>query len=171
MADKPMHPHLQQAAALLSHTAGALTPVELARHPDGKWSAAEILEHLGLTFSRTADGMQRVLDTGAPAALRADGAQWVRTFIVVQCGYFPAGRRSPKEVLPAGCDPAEVLAGALANLTRMDGVLDAVAAAAGARAKVLKHPVIGPLSVDQWRKFHWIHTRHHARQIAERAHA
>ena len=53
----------------------------------------------------------------------------------------------------------------------MDGVLDAMGAAAGTRTKVLKHPVIGPLSVDQWRKFHWIHTRHHARQILERAHA
>lgn len=164
-----MHPHLQQAGALLRHTAGSLTPTELARHPDGKWSAAQILEHLGLAFSRTADGMQRVLDTGAPTALRADRAEWLRTFIVVQCGYFPGGRRSPKEVLPVGCDPAQVLAGTLASLTRMDRVLDAMAAAAGARTKVLKHPVIGPLSVDQWRKFHWLHTRHHARQITERA--
>lgn len=166
-----MHPHLRQAQALLRHTAGTLTTAELARHPDGKWSAGDILEHLGLAFSRTADGMQRVLEKGTPAVLRPDPAQRLRTFIVVQCGYFPTGRPSPKEVAPVGCDPAAVMAFTLANLARMDGALDAAAASVGDRVRILKHPVLGPLSVAQWRKFHWIHTRHHAGQITERAHA
>jgi len=28
--------------------------------------------------------------------------------------------------------------------------------------------VLGPLTASQWRKFHWIHGRHHVKQISER---
>jgi len=36
---------------------------------------------------------------------------------------------------------------------------------------LMDHPVLGPLTAQQWRKFHWVHGRHHVRQIrAMRAH-
>ena len=162
-----MHPHLHRAETALTDCAARLTLEQLVRHPDGKWSAADILEHLGLAFSRTADGMQRVLDRTLAPPSPPKAAHRFRTFLVVGCGYFPSGRTSPKEVAPVGNNPAEVLASALASLRRMDGVLDAVAQGFGVRTKVLKHHVLGPMSVADWRKFHWIHTRHHARQIAD----
>ena len=31
---------------------------------------------------------------------------------------------------------------------------------------MLDHPILGALTVDQWLKFHVVHTRHHAKQIA-----
>jgi hypothetical protein len=39
----------------------------------------------------------------------------------------------------------------------------------GSATKILDHPILGPLTAEQWRKFHWVHGRHHARQIRERA--
>jgi hypothetical protein len=30
---------------------------------------------------------------------------------------------------------------------------------------VLDHLILGPLTAAQWRKFHWIHGRHHVKQI------
>ena len=38
----------------------------------------------------------------------------------------------------------------------------------GSRAMVLDHPVLGPLTARQWRKFHLAHGRHHVKQIRER---
>ncbi|MGZ4836286.1 MAG: DUF1569 domain-containing protein [Terriglobales bacterium] len=32
----------------------------------------------------------------------------------------------------------------------------------------MDHPFLGPLTADEWRKFHWVHGRHHTRQIRER---
>jgi hypothetical protein len=32
----------------------------------------------------------------------------------------------------------------------------------------MDHPFLGPLTASQWRKFHLVHGRHHARQIRER---
>jgi hypothetical protein len=32
----------------------------------------------------------------------------------------------------------------------------------------MDHLILGPLTAGQWRKFHWVHGQHHARQIRER---
>jgi hypothetical protein len=38
----------------------------------------------------------------------------------------------------------------------------------GSWRKLLDHPVLGPLTAREWREFHWIHGRHHVKQILER---
>ena len=60
---------------------------------------------------------------------------------------------------------------AFVAFARMHGALDGQVIAQceeryGARVKVLDHPVLGPLTAKQWRKFHLIHGRHHVRQIS-----
>ena len=47
---------------------------QLAWHREGKWNAASILEHLSLTYSGTARGMQRCLEAERPAPPRPVGA-------------------------------------------------------------------------------------------------
>jgi hypothetical protein len=55
-----------------------------------------------------------------------------------------------------------------AKITEMDGMLTACAARFGGCVKVLDHPVLGPFSIQQWRKFHLVHGRHHVKQIRRR---
>ena len=70
---------------------------------------------------------------------------------------------------PRGVDAATVLDSALTALAAMDVALDEAELRFGPRVRLMDHPVLGPLTIDQWRTFHWVHTRHHARQIRERA--
>jgi hypothetical protein len=35
----------------------------------------------------------------------------------------------------------------------------------GPRAKIGSHSIFGPLTAREWRRFHLVHTRHHARQV------
>ena len=48
----------------------------------------------------------------------------------------------------------------------MDKVLPECERRFGARCKLASHFVLGPLTAEQWRKFHWIHTRNHMKQVA-----
>ncbi len=50
----------------------------------------------------------------------------------------------------------------------MGSGLDACERRFGARTKIMDHLFLGPLTASEWRKFHWVHGRHHARQIRER---
>lgn len=162
-----MNRDLQRAHDALEHCAGSLTPEQLAARPPGKWTIAEILEHLALAYSATALGAERAAGRGVTVR-RADLRSRFRTFVVVECGYFPTGVEAPKMVVPVGIDPGTALATALGNLERMDAALERAAEAFGAGTTLMDHPIIGPLSTRQWRRFHRIHTRHHARQILRR---
>jgi hypothetical protein len=163
-----MDAYLERAARLLQDSAGRLTVTELAEHAEGQWSIADTIEHLARTFSGTAKGLERALAAGAPAATRASLRSRAASLLVIDCGYFPRGRKSPATVLPRGIEPQAALPLALENLRLMDDALARAAQAFGTRVHVVDHPILGPLSVRQWRKFHWVHTRHHARQIVRR---
>ena len=163
-----MDVYLDRAARLLRDSAGPLSVVELTEHAAGQWSIAETIEHLARTFSGTSKGFVRVLAAGAPAATRASLRGRAAALLVIDCGYFPTGRNSPPMALPRGVEPGRALPLALENLAVMDEALARAAIVFGTRVHVLDHPVLGPLSVRQWRKFHWVHTRHHARQIVRR---
>ena len=62
--------YLERIRERLSAVTKGMTTEDLSRHPEGKWSSAEVLEHLSLTYEGTARGFQKCLDAGAPIARR-----------------------------------------------------------------------------------------------------
>jgi hypothetical protein len=150
-----MHRHLARAASLLHECAGGLSSTELADHAEGKWSAAATIEHLARTYSGTEKGFERVFAKGGPAVERASLITRVTSLLVIDGGYVPTGRQSPALALPTAIDPGEALPLAVENLRMMDDALARAGCAFGIRVPLLDHPVLGPLNVSQWRKFHW----------------
>lgn len=153
---------LQQAIA--SATRG-ITAGELRRHPEGKWCAAEVLEHLFLTYTGTVKGCEKCLHAGKPLGSRPTLRQKISTLAVAEFGYFPKGRQSPERACPKGMEPEKVLAEIGPEIVRMDELIAQCERQYGSRIKMMNHPVLGPLTARQWRKFHWVHGRHHVKQI------
>jgi DinB family protein len=139
-----------------------------AQAPAGKWNTAQILEHLFLTYQNTNRGVEKCLERGAPLATRATWKQRMAALLVVNLGYLPEGRKAPERVTPRGMAPEEVQRAIVSELQRMGSGLDDCERRFGARTKIMDHPFLGPLTAGEWRKFHWVHGRHHARQIRER---
>lgn len=163
-----MNRHLDRCLAIvLDATKGAGDECKVRRDPN-RWSVAEIIEHLARAYSGTAKGFERCLEKGAPLATPASFKQRVRQFVVVDLGRFPEGRQAPKHILPSGeLDLNAVIDAVRRDLARLDESASRARETLGA-GKMLDHPILGALTVDQWLKFHEVHTRHHARQIAER---
>jgi len=156
---------LQQAIA--SATRG-MTTEELTCHPEGKWCAAEVLEHLYLTYTGTVKAFERCLKAGKPLAGTPTFKQRVAIALVTKLGYFPGGRKSPDPVLPRGMPAEKVLADIGPRIAVMDQLIAQCEQRYGSRIKILDHPILGPLTARQWRRFHWVHGRHHVKQIRER---
>jgi Protein of unknown function (DUF1569) len=136
--------------------------------PAGKWTAAQILEHLFLTYTNTNRGLQKCLDKGAPLATSATLKQRVGTLLVVNLGYMPEGRKAPERAVPRGMPAEELRSKIFAEIQRMESGLDECERHFGASTELMDHPFLGPLTAGQWRKFHWVHGRHHAKQIRGR---
>lgn len=146
-----------------------LTESNIVQAPAGKWNSAQILEHLYLTYKNTNKGIAICLEKGAPLATQATIKHRLMTFVVVVLGYMPGGLEAPGRVLPRGIPFAEVRSIILAEIRSMDSGFEACERRFGAGTKIMDHPILGPLTAKQWRKFHWVHGRHHAKQIRERA--
>jgi hypothetical protein len=148
-------------------TAGA-SPSAMAQAPSGKWSAAQILEHLFLTYKQGNRGLEKCLEQGASLATRPTLRDRVAALIVVKLGYIPGGRKAPERATPKGLPSEEVKQALTTELGKMASGLDECERRLGARTKIMDHPFLGPLTANEWRKFHWVHGRHHARQIRQR---
>jgi len=137
----------------------------LSRHPEGKWSAAQVLEHLYLTYAGTLKGMTRCLDGDKSLATKQTLTQRVKSLAVVEFGYFPEGRKSPTLAEPRGMKAEDVEREVLEKIAAMDQAISKCEAKFGKRTLLLDHPVIGPLNARGWRRFHLAHGLHHSKQL------
>jgi hypothetical protein len=135
---------------------------------DGRWSIAEIVEHLDRTYSGTVKGLERCLAAGAPRVSSPTLKSRARTFVVVSLGMFPTGIPAPKHVVPTGALLlSEVLARARGNLEALDVATRAAVDRFG-HGPLMDHPILGPFTPVQWLRFHRVHTRHHQKQMIDR---
>ena len=160
-----MNFRLDKLKQSLESAVEGMSSEQLSWHLPGKWCAAEVLEHLYLTYSGTITGFERVMRKGKPLASRASMAQRVLTFVVVGLGHMPPGRKAPAMVLPRGL-PAEKVRNEIgAKLVTMDAIIAQGEARFGRRVQLLDHPILGPLTAPQWRKLHLVHGWHHQKQL------
>lgn len=160
-----MDSHLERVRQAIESAIAGMDSEQLGRHPrEGKWSPAEVLEHLSRTYSGTVKALQRALESGKTDVRPATLKESVATALVVEIGHMPKGRSAPQGTVPKGVAAQEVVADIRANLSAMERTISECEERFGT-GKIAMHPILGPLTATQWRKFHRVHTRHHLKQI------
>ena len=157
-----MHPKIETIQTILRTSTREMPSIRVPEA--GKWSASEILEHLSLTYSRTAQALEDILARGEPLATRPTLKQRVAALMVVECGHFPKGAKAPAIVQPSGVQDALTLEVVMQQLARMDAAITACEERFGSVA-LIDHPILGPLNARKWRRFHLVHARDHAPQL------
>lgn len=163
-----MNPQLESCLAIVLDATRDCGPESVKRRDPAQWSVVEIVEHLARAYSGTAKGFERCLEKGAPLATSTTLKQKLQQIGLINLGVFPEGRQAPKHIIPTGeLDLNAVLDAVRRDLVRLDEAAIKARQALGT-GKMLDHQILGALTVDQWLKFHVVHTRHHARQISQR---
>jgi hypothetical protein len=140
-----------------------MTPEQMIFHRPGKWSAAEVLEHLYWTYTGTIKGFGRVA-AGQHSPSRPTWAHRMRRFVVLGLSHMPTGREAPPNTRPRGLPVDKVVAEIGARIAEMDEIIIRCERSLGG-GRLLEHPILGPLTAAQWRTFHLVHGRHHLKQI------
>jgi hypothetical protein len=159
-----MDPGLKSLQQEIDAAIAGLTAEQLSWHPPGKWCVAEVLEHLYLTYTGTIKGFERMLEAGKPIVTPPTLKQRVGNVVVLGFAYLPSGREAPKMSRPKGLPQEKVRAEIVAKIAEMDEFLSRCEEKMG-RGKLLDHPILGPLTAAEWKKFHGVHGRHHLKQI------
>ncbi len=158
---------LERMKENLESAVESMSSEQLSWHLPGKWCAAEVLEHLYLTYTGTITGFERVLRKGKPLATRASIAQRALTFVVVGLGHMPAGRKAPTIVQPRGLPVEKVRNEIGEKIAAMDAIIAQCETRFGRHVKLLDHPILGPLTATEFRKLHLVHGRHHLKQLLQ----
>ena len=189
-----MQPWLDRLRREIEEATGGLSEGAWGRAPEGRWNSAQIVEHLGRTYGGTAKMVEKHL-SGPDAAAKVPGdpaktppgfapgptpgskptsrpvtlkQRWLQ-FLVIGMGQFPSERRAPSFTLPEGMPGAAALQKALSGLERMSTALDAAEQQWGSGQRIGDHVFFGPLTIAQWKKFHYLHGHHHVQQIRARS--
>lgn len=134
------------------------------RAPAGKWTPAQIVEHLAISLERSARAFEGA--KGGQQRRPSTPLERVAGWLVFRVGWTPPGVRAARGTTP----PARVEA-ADAERHFRDGLARwAALESVPGRAAVafVKHPRLGDLDLDEWGRFHAWHCRHHAKQIRQR---
>jgi hypothetical protein len=168
-----MNSTLHQLQREIADSLHSLDATQTQLHPPSrpaKWSIQQIIEHLLLTYASTETGINARLAKRSPTRARPTLTHRVFQFAVTRCGYFPTGREAPPMVTPQPTTHSlsgEDLAHATANqLAHLDQLFTEAETLFGPASQCASHAVLGPLNIDQWRKFQLIHGEHHLKQIA-----
>ena len=136
------------------------------RTPSGKWTPAQIVEHLALSLEFSARGFE----SGVGPRVRRPKTLFERisTWFVFGVAWIPPGVQAPRRATPAArveaVDAERHFRDGLIRWTSLESLLEA---RRGPEVFV-HHPRMGDLSLEEWFRFHAWHCDHHARQIRRR---
>ncbi len=151
----------------LGHLDEQQTQLRPTQEPES-WTVQQIVRHLGLTYAATTEAMEARIAKRSPTRAKPTIAQRVAQFGIIRLGYFPSGRKAPDRVSPGNeRELSGVLLAAHLHdaLQQMDQAIAAAEALFGPAPRAISHMALGPLSTEQWRRFHLVHGRHHIKQI------
>jgi len=168
-----MHAVLERVVSQMSSEVLGLNAETTQLHPNGlayKWSAQQVVEHLVLGYRLTSSALETRLNKGRLSRKRKRTyLQWSLQLMILTFGKLPRGVPALDELMPVAGSFAAMDGQQLGNLIRqemdaMDKLFDACRRKFGME-RVAVHPFLGPLRVDQWRRFHVVHGLHHLTQL------
>lgn len=112
----------------------------------GHWSLGQICRHLAMALRVTVD---------LPATTPQDPTRWVteaRRRQIFERGFLPEGATAPARVFPTETR---------GERTEAEGLRRAIAYYRSSPGPVIPHVYIGPMTTEEWERFHLMHCAHH----------
>lgn len=141
---------------------------EWHRAPPGKWTPAQIVHHLAISFELSARTFEQ--RRGKPPMRRRPRTLEERllSFLIVRIGWVPTGRQAPALTRPAERPDARAVERQLREGVGRFQALERELLPARRDDLFVKNPALGDLTLPEWLTFHIRHCGHHARQIRAR---
>jgi hypothetical protein len=169
-----MHAVFQPAFRDLAAELGLFDATSANVHPWGRphcWSVHQIAEHLVLSMDCTRTTLEERLAKGRPGRnSRRSRTEWALQLMILSVGHMPKGVGAQEATTPKANLPTtgmrELTERVAAAIESLDAKLDECRQRFGME-RVGRHFLLGPLRVDQWRRYHVLHLQHHLTQMCD----
>lgn len=158
---------LARLEPMVLHPVRGLDDTEWHRAPPGKWSVAQIVQHLAIGVDVVAGTFERRADR-SEMQRRSKPYEALLRHLVLGLGTVPGGLTAAKGTEPADQpEPELITAQFRMGVERLRSMTEDWPAERQL-ARFVRHPYLGDLNLPEWVRFHFLHCRHHARQIEAR---
>jgi hypothetical protein len=138
------------------------------RAPNGKWTPAQIVEHLAIGVDGSAQKFEERRDRPPMTRRPRRLIERIAGVSILGLGWYPQGFKAPEGTIPAErITRAAAEAHFRRGITRWEA-LERDLFPRRPNDLFVRHPRLGDLTMPEWIRFHVIHARHHASQIRER---
>ena len=141
-----------------------LLPGDYHKAPRGKWTIAQILTHLALGTDRSSAILEERASK-TDMTRRSTPGQAVLRHLLLMLGKFPPGRKSPESTRPGDHPDVDLVSAQYRMALERFGTMIETWPEERQINVFVQHPVLGDLNLKEWIRFHYVHARHHARQI------
>jgi hypothetical protein len=167
-----MHPVLKSALGPLAAAITVLSVEEAQVAPtpgQGRWCAQQVLEHLILSYELTSRELKKQIVSGRVPRNRRNLLEFLLRMQTIGLAQMPFGIPTMRALRPLEWEPesgAMIAARFLEAAESMDALLVTCRKTFGIQA-CGEHPFFGVMRVDEWRRYHAVHARHHLKQLKD----
>jgi hypothetical protein len=136
--------------------------------PRGKWTSAQIVEHLALALEMSAKTFASRRDKEPMMRRGTTLRERVGKVFTFGLGRFPPGLKAPERTTPPAQVDGRTAEAHFRNALAAWDAVERDLLPARRNDLFVKHPRLGDLTLEEWARFHVVHSRHHARQIRAR---
>jgi DinB superfamily len=137
------------------------------RAPPGKWTPAQIVEHLAIGIDGSAEKFEERRDRPPMTRRPRRLIERIASVSILGLGWYPQGFKAPEGTVPAaGVSRASAEAHFREGMAKWEA-LERDLLPRRPRDLFLRHPRLGDLTMPEWIRFHVAHARHHAKQIEQ----
>ncbi len=159
--------HLARLEPMVLSPIRGISQQEWHEAPRGRWSVAQIVHHLALSVDLVAKAFERRADR-TDMRRRANPYQTLGRHLMLGVGAIPRGLKAPDVARPdERPDPELIVAEFRIGVEQLTHFADSWPESRQV-ALFVRHPVVGDLNLPEWCRFHYLHCRHHARQLVGR---
>jgi hypothetical protein len=158
--------HLSRLEPLVLNPLHGVPEDDWHRAPRGKWTVSQVVEHLAVSVDLVAQLLEERGELHGRRR-RSKPHQTVLRHLVLGTGRLPRGFKTVESAAPCDRPEPELVTAQFRMGVEMTRLLDNQWSRDRKEAVFVRHPYLGDLNLPEWVRFHYIHCRHHSRQIGQ----
>lgn len=159
--------HLARLEPMVLHPIHGLAEPGWHRAPNGKWSIAQIVQHLAIGIDLVGHAFEE-LSGEDEMARRSKPYQSALRHLTLGVGKYPGTLKALPDAKPDAKPDPELVAAQFRMGVEHYKTLAAEWSTDKQTTRFVPHPVLGDLNFPEWVRFHYLHCRHHASEIGHR---
>ncbi len=158
---------LARLEPMVLHPVHGLSDEEWHHAPAGRWTVAQIVEHLAVSV----DLVAQLFEERGELPLRRRHSrphETVLRHLVLISGRIPRGLNAVAAAVPSDEPEPDMATAQFRMGVELMRHLAETWPSQVRESVFLRHPYLGDLNLPEWVRFHYVHSRHHMQEIRER---